>query len=72
MAGVKRGRGRGILGARERAWSRALIPFPFPFERLPHRLAGGVVKSHIKAMYCSCLKKQLSPFVPPRWGRFAG
>ena len=23
-----------------RAWSRALIPFPFPFERLPRRLAG--------------------------------
>ena len=21
-----------------RAWSRALIPFPFPFERLPRRL----------------------------------
>ena len=39
MAGVKRGRGN--LGARERegrAWSRALIPFPFPFERLPRRL----------------------------------
>ena len=43
----------GNLGARERArekekepssllpraWSRALIPFPFPFERLPLRLA---------------------------------
>ena len=23
-----------------RAWSRALIPFPFPFERLPRRLSG--------------------------------
>ena len=23
-----------------RPWSRALIPFPFPFERLPRRLAG--------------------------------
>ena len=23
---------------RTRAWSRALIPFPFPFERLPRRL----------------------------------
>ena len=23
-----------------RAWSRALIPFPFPFERLPRRLIG--------------------------------
>ena len=22
-----------------RAWSRALIPFPFPFERLPRRLS---------------------------------
>ena len=46
VAGVERGRGRGNLGAREgerkerkerfpssllpRAWSRALIPFPFP------------------------------------------
>ena len=45
VAGVKRGRGRGNLGARgkqesllPRAWSRALIPFPFPFERLPRRL----------------------------------
>ena len=23
-----------------RAWSRTLIPFPFPFERLPRRLSG--------------------------------
>jgi len=50
LAGVKRGRGRGNLGARgrkernlpssllPRATSRALIPFPFPFERLPRRL----------------------------------
>jgi len=42
VAGVKRGRGRGNLGARvpllARARSRALIPFPFPFERLPRRL----------------------------------
>ena len=42
--------GKGVLGAREmrgaceeggretpRAWSRALIPFPFPFKRLPRR-----------------------------------
>ena len=41
VAGVKRGRGN--LGAQERvglprAWSRALIPFAFPFERLPRRL----------------------------------
>ena len=42
--GVKRGRGRGNLGARElvglliRAWSRALFPFPFPLERLPRGL----------------------------------
>ena len=43
VAGFKRGRGN--LGAREhvgcsllpRAWSGALIPFPFPFERLPRR-----------------------------------
>ena len=34
VVGVKRGRGRGNLGA----WSRTLIPFPFPFERLPQRL----------------------------------
>ena len=28
-----------------RAWSWALIPFPFPFERLPHRLirARGII-----------------------------
>ena len=43
MAGVKRGRGN--LGARgllppPRAWSRALFPFPFPFEPLPRRLFG--------------------------------
>ena len=44
VAGVKRGRGRGNLGARElvglliRAWSRALFPFPFPLERLPRGL----------------------------------
>ena len=46
VEGVKRGREKGNLGARELvwresscgAWSRALIPFPFPFERLPHRL----------------------------------
>ena len=52
---VLKGEGEaGNLGARERArekgkepsslllraWSRALIPFPFPFERLPLRLAG--------------------------------
>ena len=42
VAGVKRIRGN--LGARElvgllpRAWSRVLIPFPFPFARLPRRL----------------------------------
>ena len=45
VAGVKRGMGN--FGARERvgrssllprAWSRALIPFPFSFERLPRRL----------------------------------
>ena len=41
VAGVKRGRGSGNLGLRKhagrgpRVWSRALIPFPFPFERLP-------------------------------------
>ena len=49
VVGVKRGRRRGDLGARERvggfpsslfplAWPCALIPFPFPFERLPRRL----------------------------------
>ena len=44
VAGVKRGRERGNLGARElvgllpRAWSRALIPFSFPVEGLPRRL----------------------------------
>ena len=38
VAGVERGRGRGNLGARESASSRALILFPFPFERLPRRL----------------------------------
>ena len=26
-----------------RAWSRALIPFPFPFERLPRRLGSTVL-----------------------------
>ena len=33
-------KGKGEFGrARARgAWSRALIPFPFPFERLPRRL----------------------------------
>ena len=44
VADVKKGRGRGNLGARERggrssllprAFSRALTPFLFPFERLP-------------------------------------
>ena len=34
--------GKGSFGKRsfrrERNWSRALIPFPFPFERLPRRL----------------------------------
>ena len=53
VAGVKRGRERGNLGARARgaceeekfpssllprARSRALIHYPFPFERLPRRL----------------------------------
>ena len=33
VAGVKRGKGREDLGA----WSRALIPFLFPFERLPRK-----------------------------------
>ena len=59
VTGVKRGRGRRNLGARERvghspppssllprASSRALIPFPFLFERLPRRL------THI-FLYCS-------------------
>ena len=27
-----------------RAWSPALIPFPFPFERLPRSLAGSVYR----------------------------
>ena len=51
MAGVKRGRGRGRgnLGARERVWSGAL--------RRLGQGGGGVMKSYIKAMYCSCLKK---------------
>jgi len=31
-----------------RAWSRALIPFPFPFERLPRRLA------EIKPIFTDC------------------
>ena len=31
-------RGRGNLGARESVWSRALIPFPFPFERMPRKI----------------------------------
>ena len=41
VAGVKRGTGRGNSCARERverAWSRALIPYPVSFERLPRRL----------------------------------
>ena len=38
MAGIKRGRGRGNLVC-ARVWSRALIPFPFPFEHLPRGLA---------------------------------
>ena len=42
VAGVKRGRGnlgaRGRVGRGPRVWSRALIPFPLPFERLPRRL----------------------------------
>ena len=42
MTGVKRGRGnlgaRGRVGRGPRVWSRALIPFPLPFERLPRRL----------------------------------
>ena len=43
VAGVERRRERRNLGARgrvallPRAWSRALIPFPHPFERLPRR-----------------------------------
>ena len=42
MAGVKRGRERGNLGARGGERSCALIPFPFPFECLPRRLSGGM------------------------------
>ena len=42
VTGVKRGRGnlgaRGRVGRGPRVWSRALIPFPLPFERLPRRL----------------------------------
>ena len=43
VAGVKRGRGNfGARGRQEsllpRSWSRALIPFSFPFERLPRKL----------------------------------
>ena len=34
-----KGKGKGVLGARDaRGGSRAQIPFPFPFERLPRRL----------------------------------
>ena len=53
--------GKGVLGAREmrgaceeggretpRAWSRALIPFPFPFKRLPRRLVKGVLFINIR------------------------
>ena len=50
---------KGVLGARERegrarkegglAWSRALIPFPFPFERLPRRLVNSA---------CACIQVQ--------------
>ena len=40
VAAVKRGRGN--LGSREpREWSRALTPYPCPFERLPRRLQRG-------------------------------
>ena len=53
--------GKGVLGVREtrgaceeggretpRAWSRALIPFPFPFKRLPRWLVKGVLFINIR------------------------
>ena len=53
---------KGVLGARERegrarkeeglAWSRALIPFPFPFERLPRRLVNS-------ACACMCSRRKV-------------
>ena len=41
---------KGSLYRRQRnAWSRALIPFPFPFERLPRRLmCGECVETFVK------------------------
>ena len=35
-----KGKGKGVLSSRETrgTWSRAQIPFPFPFQRLPRRL----------------------------------
>ena len=70
VAGVKRGRGRGNLGAREDvgrsllplAWSRALIPFPFPFERLPRRLAklGKGMWSSVEQAFVGRDKNELS------------
>ena len=48
VAGVKKGKGKGEFGRAKshvarvsllpRAWSRAIIPFPFPLECLPRRL----------------------------------
>ena len=59
VAGVKRRKGE-FGRAREkgklpsfllsRAWSRAVIPFPFPFERLPRRLSQlGIVELTTRA-----------------------
>ena len=56
--------GKGILGAREtRGWSRALIPFPFPFERLSRRLGRGREKRR---------REGAKDFPPPRSSSYAG
>ena len=71
----------GVLGAREtrgarsllpRAWSRALIPFPFPFERLPRRLGKILVvaetwldkKDHRFTPVASCPRQKSSDLRP--------
>ena len=53
-----------------RAWSRALIPFPFPFERLPRRLLrADLSPNNLECLTVEINKPRSKPFLVSTWYR---